>query len=155
MLCQLRPCAGPQCTAWCVCTQSCQAECVKLTLIVSGSNGRCGPLNGPQCADCKFSFPAGAPAPAALMCSGSHAMFFYVFDSASVLNLSHSCNACKSEIVNGSVGIRCPRRDFDVCFSCLQSHACRNSSPETVARVFPLVASNSTLISLQAELKLR
>lgn len=62
---------------------------------------------------------------------------------------------CKSEIVDGSVGYRCTRCDYDVCCSCLQSQSGRNSSPETAARVFPLVTPNSTLISLQCELKLR
>lgn len=96
--------------------------------LIPGSDGQCGPNNGPQCADCR----AGAvPGPTRLPCH-EHAL------GAVTGMTNHFCDVCR-----GPAGDAFSRRcvsgcDFDVCLSCFAAQlggggAVRETVPSAAA----------------------
>ena len=87
--------------------------------VIPGSDGQCGPSNGPQCPDCK-GFTRGAD-PAIRSRRHGHPLSL-VGDSR---RRSAYCDVCRA---SGSCAYFCDACNWDICYSCLGSESAGGES---------------------------
>jgi hypothetical protein len=123
--------------------------------LIPGSDGQCGPNNGPQCADCKAADPHNSVGDTRISVHHSHLLVLSI-------NLSgHSCDVCQCSNSNNTFWRCTSGCDYDECIVCALKEktkvVCENaalernssSGPKTVK---PVEARFKLLVNLNRAL---
>ena len=76
---------------------------------IPGSDGQCGPNNGPQCPSCMLT---DATAPNFAQCPSHHALRPFADEGLTI-----TCDACQKSVPKGG-GVACRACDYDLCLPC-------------------------------------